>query len=87
MLRTVEGVYQNGQIKLAELPPDVSDRAQVLVTFLEAGKINPEQLRQLIDQLETIAGIQQGLAEVDAGKTRPIGDFIQDIQQNYGISG
>ncbi|MEQ9669682.1 hypothetical protein [Coleofasciculus sp. G2-EDA-02] len=87
MLRTVEGVYQNGQIQLAELPPDVSDRAQVLVTFLEAGKINPEQLRQLIDQLETIAGIQQGLAEVDTGKTRPIGDFIQDIQQNYGISG
>ncbi|MFP5274144.1 hypothetical protein [Coleofasciculus sp.] len=86
MLRTVEGVYQNGQIQLTELPPDVSDRAQVLVTFIEAGKINPEQLRQLIEQLETIAGIQQGLAEVDAGKTRPIGDFIQDIQQNYGIS-
>ncbi|EDX70720.1 hypothetical protein MC7420_8148 [Coleofasciculus chthonoplastes PCC 7420] len=87
MLRTVEGVYQNGQIQLAELPPDVSDRAQVLVTFLEAGKINPKQLRQLIDQLETIAGIQQGLAEVDAGQTRPIGDFIQEIHQNYGISG
>ncbi|MEQ8754285.1 MAG: hypothetical protein RID09_12295 [Coleofasciculus sp. G1-WW12-02] len=86
MLRTVEGVYQNGQIQLTELPPDVSDRAQVLVTFIEAGKINPEQLRQLIEQLETIAGIQQGLAEVDAGKARPIGDFIQDIEQNYGIS-
>ncbi|GAB4351680.1 MAG: hypothetical protein OHK0047_45210 [Leptolyngbyaceae cyanobacterium] len=50
MLKTVEGIYQNGQIELAELPQDISDRAQVLVTFLEPGKIDPVKLRQLIDQ-------------------------------------
>ncbi|MEI2577810.1 hypothetical protein [Scytonema sp. PRP1] len=87
MLKTVEGVYQNGQIELAELPQDVSDCAQVLVTFLEPGKVNTDKLRQLIDQLETIAGIQQGFEELDAGQTRPIGDFIQEMQQKYGISG
>lgn len=35
MLKTIEGVYRNGKIELVELPPDVSDEARVLVTFLE----------------------------------------------------
>jgi hypothetical protein len=96
MLKTVEGIYQNGQIELTELPQDVSDwlrhrpkgdRTQVLVTFLAPGKITPTQLRQLIDQLETIAGIQQGFEELERGQTRPIGDFIQEMQQKYDISG
>lgn len=86
MLKTVEGIYQNGQIKLTEIPQEVSDRAQVLVTFLDPGKIDPLKLRQLIDQLETIAGIQQGFEELNASQTRPIGNFIQEIQQKYDIS-
>jgi hypothetical protein len=87
MLKTVEGTYQNGQIELSELPQDVSDSTQVLVTFLDPGNLNPTKLRQLIDQLETIAGIQQGLDEVDAGQTRPFDDFVQAMQQKYDISG
>ena len=27
MLKTVEGIYQNGQIELTELPQDMSDRS------------------------------------------------------------
>ncbi len=87
MLITVEGFYQNGQIQLTELPQEVSDSAQVLVTFLDPGKIDPVKLRQLIDQLETIAGIQQGFEELNAGQTRPIGNFVQEMQQKYDISG
>jgi hypothetical protein len=87
MLRTVEGIYQNGQIEFTDLPNGVSDRTQVLVTFLDAGKIDPVKLRQLIDQLETIAGIQQGFEELNAGQTRPIGNFVQEMQQKYDISG
>ena len=87
MLKTIEGVYQNGQIELTELPQNMSDRTQVLVTFLEPGKIDPTKLRQFIDKLETIAGIQQGFEELNAGQTRPIVDFVQGIQQKYDISG
>ncbi len=87
MLRTVEGFYQNGQIELAELPQNLSDRTQVLVTFIEPNKIDPIKLRQLIDQLETIEVIQQGFEELNAGQTRPIGDFIQEMQHKYDISG
>lgn len=87
MLKTVAGIYQNGQIELTELPQDVRDRTQVLVTFLDHGKIAPTRLRQLIDQLETIAGIQQGFEELERGQTRPIEDFIQEMQQKHDISG
>lgn len=86
MIRTIEGIYQDGQIQLTELPQDISDRSQVLVTFLDLSKIDPTKLRQLIDQLETIAGIGQGFEELNAGQTRPIGDFVQEMQQKYGIS-
>ena len=96
MLKTVEGIYQNGQIELTKLPQDVSDwlrhrpkgdRTQVLITFLDRGKIDPAKLRQLIEQLETIAGIQQGFEELERGQTRPIRDFIEEMQQKYDISG
>ena len=87
MLRIIEGTYQDGQIQLAELPQNISGRSQVLVTFLDPGKINPTKLRQLIDQLETIEGIQQGFEELNSGQTRPVGDFVQEMQQTYGISG
>ena len=87
MLKTIEGIYQNGQIQLVELPQDISDRSQVLVTFLDPSKIDPIKLRQLIDRLETIAGIQQGFEELNAGLTRPIENFVQEMQQKYDISG
>ncbi|MDJ0904277.1 MAG: hypothetical protein QNJ55_36400 [Xenococcus sp. MO_188.B8] len=87
MLKTIEGIYKDGQIQLTELPQDVRDRSQVLVTFLDPSKIDPVKLRQLIDQLETIEGIQQGFEELNSGQTRPIGDFVQEMQQKYDISG
>jgi len=87
MLRTIEGLYQEGQIQLNEVPQEVDERTQVLVTFLEPDKVSPNLLRALIDQLETVAGIQQGVEELDAGQTRPIADFVQEMQQKYDISG
>lgn len=86
MLRTVQGIYQNGQVELTELPPNVTDQVQVLVTFLDADNIDLPKLRQLIEHLETIAGIQQGFEELNAGQTRPLGDFITEMQHKYGIS-
>ena len=35
MLKTLEGVYRNGKVELAEVPKDVCDETRVLVTFLE----------------------------------------------------
>ncbi len=35
MLKTIEGIYKNGTIELAETPPDISE-SRVIVTFLES---------------------------------------------------
>ncbi|HEY9851345.1 MAG TPA: hypothetical protein V6D28_17885 [Leptolyngbyaceae cyanobacterium] len=85
MLKTIECIYQNGKTELTELPQDVSDRTQVLVIFLDPAKIDAVKLRELIGHLETIAGIQQGFEELNSGQTRSIGNFIQEMQQKYGI--
>jgi hypothetical protein len=65
-LRTIEGIYQNGHLELSEQPP-TTDK-QVLVTFLDDSITDPLKLRQLIDQLETIAGLQQGFEELKSQK-------------------
>jgi hypothetical protein len=87
MLETIEGVYQNGQIQIDRPPHNIGDRTQVLVTFLDSSNIDPAKLSELIDRIETIAGISQGLEELNSGQTRPIGDFIQDMQRKYDIPG
>jgi hypothetical protein len=86
MIKTVEGIYQDGRVEFVEQPETTGDRIQVLVTFLDASSTDPTKLRQLIDRLETIAGIQQGFEELNAGQTRPISQFEQEMQQKYGIS-
>lgn len=87
MLKTIQGIYQNGKVELTEQPQTTDERVQVLVTFLDGSTIDPTKLRQLIDQLETIAGLQQGFEELARGQTRPISQFTQEMQQKYGISG
>jgi hypothetical protein len=87
MLETIEGVYENGQIQIDRPPHNIGDKAQVLVTFLDPNNINPAKLSELIDRIESIAGITQGLEELNSGQTRPIGDFIQDMQRKYDIPG
>ena len=85
MLETIEGIYENGQIQIERPPHNMGDRSQVLVTFIDSTNIDPAKLSQLIDQSETISGISQGFEELNQGQTRPIGDFIQDMQRKYDI--
>ena len=87
MLETIEGIYENGQVQLTQTPHNISDRTQVLVTFLDPNNIDPAKLSELIDRIESIARISQGLEELNRGQTRPIGDFIHDMQRKYDIPG
>ncbi|WP_353931391.1 hypothetical protein WJM97_01965 [Okeanomitos corallinicola TIOX110] len=86
MLKTIEGIYQDGKIEFTETPDNISNNTQVLITFLDPSNINPSKIRQLIEHLETVAGIQQGLDELNSGQSRPLADFIQEMQQKYDIS-
>lgn len=87
MIETIEGIYENGQVRLTEPPHNIEDRTQVLVIFLDPNNIDPAKLSESIARIETIAGISQGFEELNQGQTRPIGDFIQDMQRKYDISG
>ena len=40
MLKSIEGVYRDGKIELAELPPGVPEETHVIVTFLESNYID-----------------------------------------------
>lgn len=87
MLKTVEGFYRDGKIELADFSGEAIDASQVLVTFLDPKKINSGQLLKYLENLETIQEIQQGLADVEAGETRPLSEFEADMQRKYGIPG
>ena len=43
MLKSVEGVYRDGKIELADLPEDVRDDTRVIVTFLETNQVDLRQ--------------------------------------------
>jgi hypothetical protein len=59
MLTTVEGIYRNGQVELAEPPKQEEEGARVLVTFLHP---RPVDLRERgIDEAEA-ATLQSRLA-------------------------
>lgn len=62
MLKTVQGVYHNGKVELAEEPGEVRDKTRVIVTFLEpnvidlrARGIDEAQAAELRAQLATFA--------------------------------
>lgn len=62
MPTTVEGVWRNGQVELSNLPVNVGEETQVIVTFLSpqgvdlgAMGINPEQAAELRASLATFA--------------------------------
>lgn len=40
MLTTVEGVYRDGKIELAESPANLAGATRVIVTFLESGAVD-----------------------------------------------
>ncbi len=60
----------------------VNGKAEVVVQDAKSY----QQLLEKIENLEAIAGIKQGLADIESGKTQPVTQFIDEMQQKYGIS-
>jgi hypothetical protein len=87
MLKTVEGLYYDGKVELTQPGGVPIGPSQVLVTFLDPSMIDAQQLQSYLEQLETLQGIQQGLADIEAGGSRPLSEFEAEMRQKYGISG
>ncbi|AFY34179.1 type II toxin-antitoxin system prevent-host-death family antitoxin [Calothrix sp. PCC 7507] len=60
----------------------VNGKAELVVQDAESY----QKLLELLEQLETIAGVRKGLEDLEAGRTRPVAEFEQEMQQKYGIS-
>ncbi|MBU4272326.1 MAG: type II toxin-antitoxin system ParD family antitoxin [Planctomycetes bacterium] len=45
-----------------------------------------EALQALRDRDKTIAGIREGLADLDAGRVRPLGDVDAQLRTKLGIA-
>ncbi len=44
-----------------------------------------QKLLDRIDELETLEGIQRGLADVQAGRTTPLKEFAKDFRKQRGL--
>jgi prevent-host-death family protein len=60
----------------------VNGKAEVVVQ----DAVSYQKLLDMMEYLEAIAGIKEGLADVNAGRTRSLADFQQAMQEKYGIS-
>ena len=46
-----------------------------------------QKLLDTLEKLETLIGIKKGLEDIAIGNTQPLNNFIEEMQQKYGISG
>jgi len=60
----------------------VNGKAEIVVQ----DAISYQQLLDRIDRLETILGIEKGLADVKQGKTQSLEDFILEMETKHDIS-
>ena len=60
----------------------VDGKAEIIVQDTESY----QQLLEKIEQLETILGIKQGLADIESNRTRSLTEFTKEMQQKHDIS-
>jgi hypothetical protein len=75
MLRTIEGIYRKGEIELAEQPDGVGEAVPVLVTFLEAPRVDLQA--RGIDEVQA-AGLRARLVTFAADWDRAEMDVYND---------
>lgn len=61
----------------------INGKAEIVVQ----DAISYQQLLEKINHLETMLGIQKGLADVKQGNTQSLEDFIKEMETNHDISG
>jgi hypothetical protein len=75
MLKSVEGVYRQGKVELAESPTDIRDDTRVIVTFLDSSANEMEALG--IDQTQA-AELRSQLASFGEEWDSPEMDIYDD---------
>lgn len=73
------------QIKETGSPMILTVNGQAEIVVQDA--ISYQQLLDKIDRLETMLGIQKGLADVKQGNTQSLESFIKEMETKHDISG
>ena len=81
-MRNTSGFIE--QMKETEQPVILTVNGKAEIVVQDA--VSYQKLLDKIEKLETIAGIQKGLADIQSGQTRPIIEFEREMQQKHGIS-
>ncbi len=75
MLQTIEGIYQNGHIKLLEKPKQIS-RARVVVTFLDDESQVADDNQNLVGTIEILDD------DLEAGSLEIRQEFLAAIEKS-----
>jgi PHD/YefM family antitoxin component YafN of YafNO toxin-antitoxin module len=57
----------------------VDGKPELVVQYAESY----QKLLDLLDELETLAAIREGLADADAGRVRPARDVLRDLRAKF----
>jgi hypothetical protein len=79
MLKTIEGFYRDGKVELDAVSDLSIELSKVLVTFFDPQKVNAQELKSYLEQLDTIQEVEQ--CDHLAAK-----DLMQLFESTDGIS-
>jgi hypothetical protein len=81
MLKTIEGIYRDGKVELAEDPDNVPDETRVIVTFLEPSPRGIDLRSRGIDEAEA-AELRARFSVIAEDWDSPEMDIYNDYDAN-----
>lgn len=77
---------------LAALFEELKETGQPLMLTVNDGDmivmqdaVSYQRLLEELDRAEAMAGIQQGLEAIEAGRTRPVKEFLAELREEFGF--
>jgi len=77
---------------IAVLFEELKETGQPLTLAVNGGEIivmqdavSYQRLLEELDRAEAIAGIQRGLEAMEAGRTRPVKEFLAELREEFGF--
>jgi predicted DNA-binding antitoxin AbrB/MazE fold protein len=79
MTQEFDAIFEGGVLRpVVPLPLAENERVRVVITARSAAWDDD-------DAGETLAAIQEGLADIEAGRTQPFEDFDREFRARHGI--
>jgi PHD/YefM family antitoxin component YafN of YafNO toxin-antitoxin module len=77
---------------IAALLEDLKETGQPLMLTVNGGEmivmqdaVSYQRLLEELDHAEAVAGIQRGLEAMEAGRTRPVKEFLAELRAEFGF--